>query len=170
VAEDSSRVVRLVRPRQDDGQGGELPPEFLQLQQVLDSFVAEARQVLEPKDRHLLDLHLGPFVLSDGPPLTFKQLATVLRIPMTGLRLQEEQAIKQLRTRLRLPEHGQILHAVRQAASARTDVLGRPSSRAVLGAFAAAGGSCPLLRLASSVLGGLGTRERWDGSQDLVWA
>jgi hypothetical protein len=64
MGEDSSRVVRLVRPRQDDGQGGEFPPEFLQLQQVLDSFVAEARRVLEPKDRHLLDLHLG---LADAP-------------------------------------------------------------------------------------------------------
>jgi hypothetical protein len=36
------------------------------LQQVLDPFVAEARQILEPKDRHLLDLHLSLFVLSGG--------------------------------------------------------------------------------------------------------
>jgi hypothetical protein len=87
MAEDSSRIVRLVRPRQDDGQADGLPPEFQHLRKLVEQFALEARAALEPQDRRLLDLHLGLFVLSGGPALRFKQLARVLRIPVTGLRV-----------------------------------------------------------------------------------
>jgi hypothetical protein len=56
MVENRSRGVRLVQLRQDEAWGAALPPEFLHLQQVLESFVAEACRVLEPRDRQLLEL------------------------------------------------------------------------------------------------------------------
>jgi hypothetical protein len=47
----------------------------------LESFIAEACQVLQPPHRWPLDLHLGLFVSSNGSGPSFKQLASILRVP-----------------------------------------------------------------------------------------
>jgi hypothetical protein len=165
MTDEGTRIVHLVARLEDTG-ATELPPEFLQLEQVLESLVAEARMVLEPQDRRLLDLHLGLFALSGGPALDLRQLALVLGVSANRLRMREEKALELLRKRLRLARHGHALQAVARAASAWSEVLGDPPSGAVVDAFATAGGKGPLLRFASILLGGLNSRLAWDSGAE----